>query len=603
MTAPTTTRDPRRPEPDDADAPRRASAARTITGADVVCETLQLEGVDLLYGYPGGAILPTYDALTKYPDLHHVLTRHEQGATHMADGYARATGKVGVVMATSGPGATNLVTGLATAMMDSTALVAITGQVPTAMIGTDAFQETDVTGITLPITKHNYLVTDVGELADVLCEAFHIARTGRQGPVLVDIAKDTQNAKVSFDAQEYLERREKISLPGYRPARHTREQVTAALDLIRRSRRPIILAGHGVLMAGATEELRVFAERAQIPIALTLLGKGAISEDHPLCLGMMGMHGAAEVNHAIQEADLLLAFGMRFDDRVTGDLKSYALGSRKIHVDIDPSEINKNVTVDVGIVGDLRGVLAEMLPELERPPSPDWLARIEEWRSDSHRRDIVLSAERKRAGGGTDDGKLYAAQVIRDLYELTDGDALVVTDVGQHQMWEAQYYRHHRPHTLITSGGLGTMGFGLPASIGAKMGRPEEEVWAIVGDGGFQMTMMELATAVQERVRVNIAIINNGYLGMVRQWQEFFYERRYNQTPMFNPDFCRIAEAYGIPSFRIRSRAEVAPAVRDARNLEEGPALLEFVVEQEDIVYPMVPSGARLDDMIRRPME
>jgi acetolactate synthase-1/2/3 large subunit len=520
----------------------------------------------------------------------------------MADGYARATGKVGVVMATSGPGATNLVTGLATAMMDSSPIVAITGQVPTAVIGTDAFQETDVTGITLPITKHNYLVTEVKDLADVLCEAFHIARTGRPGPVLVDVAKDVQNTKVSFDSQQYLAHRETISLPGYRPARHTREQVAAALELIRRSRRPIILAGHGVLMSGATEELRVFAETAQVPIALTLLGKGAVSEDHPLCLGMMGMHGTGEANHAIQEADLLLAFGMRFDDRVTGNLESYALGSRKIHVDIDPSEINKNVKVDVGIVGDLKAVLGELLEGLERPPSPDWLERIAAWRSDTNRRDIVLSAERKRAAGGTDDGKLYAAHVIRDLYELTDGDAVVVTDVGQHQMWEAQYYRHHRPHTLITSGGLGTMGFGVPAAIGAKMGRPEEEVWAIVGDGGFQMTMMELATAVQERVRVNIAIINNGFLGMVRQWQEFFYEGRYNQTPMFNPDFCRLADAYGIPSFRIKRRDELAQAVRAARSLEEGPALLEFVVEKEDIVYPMVPSGARLDDMIRRPV-
>ncbi|HVR29640.1 MAG TPA: biosynthetic-type acetolactate synthase large subunit [Thermoanaerobaculia bacterium] len=559
-----------------------------LTGAEIIWESLMHEGCDLVFGYPGGAILPTYDALSKYPQVHHVLTRHEQGATHMADGYARATGRVGVVMATSGPGATNLVTGIATAIMDSSPIVAITGQVPSSAIGTDAFQETDVTGITLPITKHNYLVADVRDLAATLREAFHVARTGRPGPVLVDVPKDIQIATTEFEYPT-----EPIRLRGYRPlGAASPEQVAAAAKLLRTARRPLILAGHGVLMSGAVRELREFAESAQIPIALTLLGKGAISEHHPLCLGMMGMHGEAYTNNAIQEADLLLAFGMRFDDRVTGNLATYAKKSRKIHVDIDPSEINKNVKVDVGIAGDLRAVLQQLLPVARREADPAWMARIQEWKKETTARDVI----HEQAGD-----KLLAAHVIRDLWRFTGGDAITVTDVGQHQMWEAQYYPHERPHTLITSGGLGTMGFGLPAAIGAKMGRPGEEVWAIVGDGGFQMTMAELATCVQERVELKVAIINNGYLGMVRQWQEFFYEERYNASPMVNPDFCKIADAYGIPAVRVTRREEVEDAVARARAHEGGPIVLEFVVEKHDVVYPMVPSGATLNAMIRRP--
>ncbi len=570
----------------------------TLTGSEIILEALLREDARLIFGYPGGAILPTYDALTKYPAIHHVLTRHEQGATHMADGFARATGKVGVVMATSGPGATNLVTGIATAMMDSSPIVAITGQVPTSVIGTDAFQETDVTGITIPITKHNYLVTHIDELPHTMREAFHIARTGRPGPVLVDIPKDVQNATLTFEWND-----DPIILPGYRPEdRAPDEQVEQALELIRQSRRPLILAGHGVMMSGAADTLLAIAERAQIPVALTLLGKGAMSEDHPLCLGMMGMHGGAEVNHAIQHADLLLAFGMRFDDRVTGNLETYAQKAKKIHVDIDPAEINKNVPVDIGIVGDLNSVLHQLLAGIAREPSPNWLDEIAVWRADARARDIVVApGEQPPAHAPVQGDGLIAAQVMRDLYEYTAGEAVTVTDVGQHQMWEAQYYRHRRPHTLITSGGLGTMGFGFPAAIGAKMGRPDEEVWAIVGDGGFQMTMMELATAVQERVEVKVAVINNGFLGMVRQWQEFFYEERYSQTPMINPDFCKIAEAYGIPSERVTKRSEVAGAVARARAHRGGPTLIEFVVQKEDIVYPMVPSGGTLNEMIRRP--
>ncbi|GAB4253672.1 MAG: biosynthetic-type acetolactate synthase large subunit [Acidobacteriota bacterium] len=560
-----------------------------LTGAEIIWECLIREGVHLVFGYPGGAILPTYDAMTKYPQIHHVLVRHEQGAAHMADGYARATGKVGVAMATSGPGATNLVTGIATAMLDSSPIVCITGQVPTSVIGSDAFQEVDITGITLPITKHNYLVTDVAELAPTIKEAFHIARSGRPGPVLIDVPKDVQIA-----ATEFVYPEGPVRLPNERPLPGAGEaELQLFLDLLQTSRRPLILAGHGIILSGAEAELREFAERCNIPVALTLLGKGAMPESHPLCLGMMGMHGEAHVNLAIQEADLLLALGMRFDDRVTGDLKTYSPKSKKIHVDIDAAEINKNVPVDLGIVGDLRDVLAQILPRTQRLDTAEWLRVIDHWKEDRHARDIYNMP---------DDGKLYAAHVIRDLWKYTGGDCTIVTDVGQHQMWEAQYYHHDRPRTLITSGGLGTMGFGFPAAVGAKMGRPEEEVWAIVGDGGFQMTMAELATAVEQRVPVRIAIINNNFLGMVRQWQEFFYENRYSASMMGTPDFTKLAEAYGIPSMKITRREQVKESVDFARRYDDRPVLLEYVVEKRDIVYPMVPAGAALHNMIRRPV-
>ena len=558
-----------------------------LTGSEILMECLLREGVEVMFGYPGGAILPTYDAMTKYPQLHHVLVRHEQGASHMADGYARATGKVGVAIATSGPGATNLVTGLATAMMDSSPVVAITGQVVRAAIGTDAFQETDMTGVSLPVTKHNYLVSDVDELAYIVREAFYIARTGRPGPVLVDIPKDVQIEKTEFVYPEG-----DIRLPGYQPTMQAAEdQIAAALELISQAERPVILAGHGVLMSSGMNQLRELCEKGGIPVALTLLGKGAMPENHPLVLGMMGMHGAAACNFAIQEADLLIALGMCFDDRVTGNLRNYATKARKIHVDIDPSEINKNVKVDVGIAGDVRTVLAQLLPHVEVRQHPDWIARIRDWQEDADERDIL----RQDTGN-----KLLGAQVINDLWRFTGGEAITVTDVGQHQMLEAQYYPHQRPATMITSGGLGTMGFGVPAAIGAKFGRPDEEVWAIVGDGGFQMTMCEMATAAQENVDVNIAILNNGFLGMVRQWQEFFYEERYHATPMFNPDFCKMAEAFGIPSMRVTHRSQLEESVAFARSVK-GPTLIEYVIEKEEIVYPMVPAGADLDHMIRRP--
>ncbi len=562
-------------------------SVKSMTGASILWECLEREGVQVVFGYPGGAILPAYDAL-KHSKIHHILVRHEQGATHMADGYARASGQVGVAVATSGPGATNMVTGIATAMLDSSPIVCITGQVGSKLIGSDAFQETDITGVTLPITKHNYLVTHASEVARTIREAFYVARSGRPGPVLVDITKDAQQTTCEFDWEAA-----KPQLPGYRPdLSPERREYEQALELIHNSKRPVILAGHGIIISGAMAEVREFAEKAGIPVALTLLGLGAFPASHPLNLGMMGMHGEAWVNHTIQEADLLLAFGMRFDDRVTGNLKTYASNAKKIHIEIDPAEINKNVKVDVPLVGDLREVLHELLPHIESIDRSEWLDSIDKLKGDAAVRDIQNLP---------DSGHLYAAHVINDLWrETRDGDTVVVTDVGQHQMWEAQYYKHEKARSLITSGGLGTMGFALPAAIGAKVARPEAEVWVVVGDGGFQMTLCELATVVQENLKVNIAIINNGFLGMVRQWQEFFYERNYAATPLLNPDFAKLGEAYGIRSMTVTERSQVVPSVQAARQ-HDGPVLINFRVEQEDTVYPMVAAGASLHEMIRRP--
>ncbi|MBE55791.1 MAG: acetolactate synthase, large subunit, biosynthetic type [Acidobacteria bacterium] len=556
------------------------------TGAQILWEALGREGVSTVFGYPGGAILPAYDALLEFP-VKHVLVRHEQGATHMADGYARAGGGVGVAVATSGPGATNMVTGIATAMMDSSPIVCITGQVGSKLIGSDAFQETDITGVTLPITKHNYLISRAQDVARTVKEAFYVAKSGRPGPVLIDITKDAQQAscEVEWDDSE-------VKLPGYRPdLRATQEVYQQAIDLINEAKRPIILAGHGIILSGAMEVVRSVAEHANIPVAMTLLGIGSLPAQHPLNLGMMGMHGEAWVNSAIQEADLLLGFGMRFDDRVTGNLATYAPNAKKIHIDIDPAEFNKNVKVDVALAGDLRSVLEEMLPHISKGDRSAWLGTIDEMKGDVAVRDIQNLP---------DSGHLYAAHVINDLWRVTEGNAIVVTDVGQHQMWEAQYYKHEHPRTLITSGGLGTMGFALPAAVGAKFACPEKEVWAVVGDGGFQMTQAELSTIAQEQLKVNIAIINNGYLGMVRQWQEFFYERRYAATPLINPDFVKLAEAHGLSGIAVTERAGVVPGVEAARE-QTGAVVLDFKVEQEDSVFPMVPAGADLDEMIRRP--
>jgi acetolactate synthase-1/2/3 large subunit len=556
------------------------------TGAQIIWECLVHEGVKTVFGYPGGAILPAYDAMLDYP-IRHVLVRHEQGASHMADGYARAGGGVGVAIATSGPGATNLVTGIATAQMDSVPMVCITGQVPSKLIGLDAFQETDITGITLPITKNSYLVTRAEDIMPAIKEAFHLAQSGRPGPVLVDITKDAQNTSVEWEWDATP-----VKMRGYRPKLTVaKSELAKAADLIRTSRKPVILAGQGILHSGAMAEVRKFAERINAPVAMTLLGLGGFPASHPLNIGMMGMHGEAWVNHAIQEADLLLAFGMRFDDRVTGNLATYAINAKKIHIDIDPSEMNKNVKVDAGIVADLREALKDLLDVVEPKDHSPWLKYIGSMKGDSAVRDIQSLP---------DNGHLYAAHVINDIWRITKGNAIVASDVGQHQMWEAQYYHHETPRSLITSGGLGTMGFGLPAAIGAKMACPDKEVWAVVGDGGFQMTAAELSTAAQEGVKVNIAIINNGYLGMVRQWQEFFYERRYAATPMRSPDFVKLAEAHGLMGLRADTRPDVATVVNRAREAD-GTVVIDFRVEQEDSVYPMVPAGKDLHDMIRRP--
>jgi acetolactate synthase-1/2/3 large subunit len=557
-----------------------------LTGAEILCETLTRLGVRHIFGYPGGAILPVYDALGK-SKLHHILVRHEQGATHMADGYARTSGGIGVAMATSGPGATNMVTGIATAMLDSSPVVCITGQVSSKFLGSDAFQEVDITGITMPITKYNVVISKAEDIARTVREAFVIASSGRPGPVLVDITKDAQQASAEFEWE--------TSEPKLPPKRirknHDQEQFDRAVEFLNGAKRPVILAGRGIMLSGAMSIFEKFVRTSNIPVAMTLLGIGCFPATDPMNLGMMGMHGEAWVNTAIQEADLLIAVGMRFDDRVTGDLRTYARNARKIHIEVDRAEINKNVQVDAAIIGDAGETLAALLPHLETRDRAAWLAHIKELKGDSAVRDIQSLP---------DSGHLYAAHVINDLWKVTKGEAIVVTDVGQHQMWEAQYYHHNKPRTLVTSGGLGTMGFALPAAIGAKFAQPKDEVWAVIGDGGFQMTMCELATIVQEKINVKIAIINNGYLGMVRQWQEFFYDKRYVATPLVAPDFVALANAFGIRGERITARKEVIPTIESARATDQ-PVLLDFRVEQEDSVYPMVPAGASLHDMIRRP--
>ena len=556
-------------------------------GAEIVWECLTREGVEVVFGYPGGANMPIYDAMLNYP-VHHVLVRHEQGAAHMADGYARASGKVGVAMATSGPGATNLVTGICTAMMDSVPTVFITGQVAAHLIGGDAFQETDVTGITLPITKHNYLVTRADQIAETIREAFYIARSGRPGPVLIDICKNAQVESTEFVYPE------EVKLLGYQPVtRSPRNLLDQAVALIEKAKKPIILCGHGVIMSKAEEELMQIAVKTQTPVASTLLGLGAFPASHPLSLGMMGMHGEAYTNLAIQNSDLILAFGMRFDDRVTGTLKTYAPKAKKIHIEIDPSEIHKNVFVDVPLVGDLKTVLRDLIPLVDEYDHEEWKQEINAWKDEVDSRSIMNWEE---------DGKLYVSHLIDDIWKATGGGAIVTTDVGQHQMWAAQYYFLEKPNRWITSGGAGTMGFGLPSAIGAWFAAKDQEIWTIVGDGGFQMTAAELTTAVQEGANVKVAIMNNQYLGMVRQWQEFFFEKRYSAVNMLTPDFVKLADAHGVPGKLVTKHEEVHEAIEWARRTE-GPVVLEFRVEQEEAVFPMVPQGAALHEMIRRPVK
>ena len=559
-----------------------------MTGGGALVEMLRRHDVDSIFALPGvqndALFVAFYDAGEALRVIH---TRHEQGAAYMAFGYARASGKVGVAIATSGPGATNLVTGIATAMLDSIPMVCVTGQVSSKVLGTDAFQEVYITGVTLPVTKHNFLVNRAEDLAPALRLAFQIAKSGRPGPVLVDITKDAQQATALFDF-------EAAKPAPYRPHPMLKVEdsgLTHAAELIRDAKRPVILAGHGVIQSGAMEQLQSLAERAQIPVALTLLGLGGFPASHPLNLGMMGMHGEAWVNDAIQGADLLIACGMRFDDRVIGTPATYALKAKKIHIEVDPAEINKNIKVDVALVGDLAEVLEQLLPRIAGRDGSPWIKTIEASKGAVAVRDIKNLP---------DSGHLYAAHVMHDLWRITGGNAIVVTDVGQHQMWEAQYYHHEHPRSLITSGGLGTMGFALPAAIGAKVACPEKEVWVVAGDGGFQMTSPELATLMQEKLDLNIAVINNGYLGMVRQWQEFFYEKNYQSTPLLSPDFVKLAGAFGMHATAVRRRSEAIPAIRAAQQ-HPGGSLIDFQVEQEDSVYPMIPAGAALNQMIRRP--
>jgi acetolactate synthase-1/2/3 large subunit len=554
-----------------------------MTGAQIVCESLVREGVEVIFGLPGGTIMPLYDTLPEYPQLRHILVRHEQGAAHAADGYSRATGKVGVCFATSGPGATNLVTGIANAYLDSAPVIAVTGQVATPFIGRDAFQEVDICGITLPITKHNYLVLEVGSLARVIKEAFHLARTGRPGPVLVDIPRD-----VFIDQAEFHHPGE-VRLPGYKPTLEGHPaQIKKAAKLINETQRPLIIAGRGVLISRAYTELKQLAEAAQIPVITTLLGIGCFPESHVLSYGWLGMHGMAYANMAVEAADVIIAIGMRFDDRATAKVSAFAPRATIIHIDIDPAEIGKNVRVDVPIVGDVKVVLQALNKLVTSTEHTDWIRQIDDWRKEHP--SIVIR----------DSDKLLPQYVIRQIYEVTRGEATIVTGVGQNQMWAAQHYRYNRPNSLISSGGLGAMGFELPAAMGAKIGCPDNTVWCVAGDGGFQMTIQELATIVQERVAVKIAIIDNGYLGMVRQWQELFYKRRYVATPLSGPDFVKVAGAYGVPALKVKRKEEVVPAIERAME-EEGPFLIDFKVEPEENVYPMVSPGAALSEVIEEP--
>jgi len=553
------------------------------TGAQILCESLIREGVEVIFGILGGAILPIYDAFSQYPQIRRILVRHEQAAAHAADAYARVTHKVGVCVATSGPGATNLVTGIANAYMDSSSMVAITGQVARPFIGKDAFQETDITGITLPITKHNYFVSDTTELAKTIREAFYIASTRRPGPVLIDIPRDVQQEEVEFVYPE------KIDLPGYKfVSRGHSVQIKRAAKLINEAERPVIIAGRGVIISQAYAELQELAEKAQIPVVNTLLGIGSFPGQHILNFGMVGMHGMAHANMAVQHADLIIAVGMRFDDRATANTKGFAPHAQIIHIDIDPAEIGKNIPVDVPIVGDVRSVVKAINREIRHGQHLDWLSQLDQWRQEHP----SLEAGEDRA--------LLPQYVIRQIYEATQGDATVVTGIGQNQMWAAQHFVYTKPNSLISSGGLGTMGFELPAAIGAKVGRPEDVVWCIAGDGGLQMTIQELATIAQENLAIKIAIINNGFLGMVRQWQELFYGRRYVDTKLWNPDFTKIAEAYSIPGVRVNHREEIAPAIQKAMD-HSGSFLIDFVVEPEENVYPMVPPGESLSQILQMP--
>lgn len=565
--------------------PHESEEARELPGSSILCEALIREGVELLYGYPGGAIMPFYDALTSYPALHHVLVRHEQAAAHAADGYARATGKVGVCIATSGPGATNLVTGLATAFMDSIPLIAITGQVARQFIGRDAFQETDILGVTQPITKHSFLVERVEDLADIVHEAFRLAQGGRPGPVLIDVPKDVQFAKTLY--------RPNASVSSFEHFRATRapqpepEAIVKAAQLIAHAQRPVIMSGHGVILSHAYAELRALAEKTGLPVITTLLGLSAFPETHPLAIGMPGMHGPAHVNRAIGAADLIVGVGLRFDDRVTGKVAEFAPNAQIIHIDIDASEMHKVKPAVVPIVADAKTALAALVEAVEPGEHSAWLSEIRGWETRANERGSMLHSQ------------VYPdpASILEAIREATNGEAIVVSDVGQHQMWTARCYTWTRPNSHITSGGLGTMGFALPAAMGIKMGLPHETVWVVAGDGGIQMNIQELATLKQQGVAVKVAIMNNGYLGMVRQWQQFFHNHNYSETPITGPDYVKLADAYGLKGMRVTRSEDVARAIHEAMESIE-TVIIDFVIEAESNVYPMVAPGAAITSMI-----
>ena len=551
-----------------------------LTGARILIEGLRKEGVEIIFGYPGGQVLPIFDALYDAP-LKLILTRHEQAAAHAADGYARATGKVGVCLATSGPGATNLVTGIATAYMDSVPMVAITGQVKTFLIGNDSFQEADITGITRPITKHNYLVEDVNDLARIIKEAFHIASTGRPGPVLIDLPSDIQMKETEFVYPE------KVDIRGYKPTYEGHPgQIKRAAKAISEAKRPILYVGGGVIISDASEEVRKLAIDNDIPVTMTLLGLGAFPQDNELSLGMLGMHGTAYANHAIMESDLIIAVGARFDDRVTGKVDTFAPHAKVIHIDIDPASVSKSVAVDIPIVGDAKTILKDLVKAVKKPDTKDWLKTVKDWKV-------------KHPLKYKDDGKIKPQYVLEEIWRATKGEAIICTEVGQHQMWAAQFYKFTKPRTMISSGGLGTMGYGFPAAIGAQFGKPKATVFDIAGDGSIQMNIQELATAVINKLPVKVAILNNGYLGMVRQWQELFYKKRYSYTCLGGtcPDFVKLAESYGAVGIRVTKKEEVRPAI-DRALATDNCVFLDFHVEEEENVYPMVPAGEAINKML-----
>jgi len=556
------------------------------TGAQIIVECLKKEGVDILFNYPGGAVLPLFDELQHAP-FHQILVRHEQAAVHAADGYARSTGKVGVALVTSGPGATNTVTGIATAFMDSVPIVVLTGQVATPLIGNDAFQEADIVGITRPCTKHNYLVKEVKELGRILKEAFYIARSGRPGPVLIDLPKDILVSSTEFKYPE------KILIRGYQPTYEGHSgQIERAVELIMKSKKPVVYAGGGIISSNASKELTLFAEKLGIPVTMTLMGLGGFPGNNPLSLDMLGMHGTYRANMAVMESDLLIAIGARFDDRVTGKSEAFAPHAKIIHIDIDPTSISKNVRVDLPIVGDCKRVLTKMLHLLEQGQMGSFKEGLSKWHQQIGKWKSIHNMNYEQ--GDT----IRPQFVIEKIYELTKGDAIIATEVGQNQMWTAQYYQFLKPRTLLTSGGLGTMGYGLPAAIGAQVAFPNKLVIDIAGDGSFQMNSQELATVVQYRLPIKVAILNNGYLGMVRQWQEFFYGKRYASSSLegINPDFVKLAEAYGAVGLRVTKPEEIVPALMRAFSTRD-PVIIDFVVDPEANVYPMVPAGEPLNQM------